>query len=187
MHITKTFYAKTRAEWRKWLKANYKKEKEIWLIYYKKSTGKPRVDYNDAVEEAICFGWIDGQAKGINKESFAQRYTPRRPKSPYSQMNKERLRHMIEMKKVAPEILAVAEKAFGDAFVFPKDILRAIEKNPKAWEHFEKFSDRYKRIRLSYIDGARKRPDEFKKRLNNFIKATEKNKQFGFGGTEHYF
>ena len=91
MDITKTLYAAKRAEWRKWLKQNYKTEKEIWLVFYKKSSGKPRIEYNDAVEEALCFGWIDSTVKKIDDESFAQRFSRRNPKTGYSQSNKERL------------------------------------------------------------------------------------------------
>jgi uncharacterized protein YdeI (YjbR/CyaY-like superfamily) len=92
MQITKTFYAKNRKEWRKWLEKNHGKETEIWLIYYRKSTGKPRISYNDAVEEALCFGWIDSIEKGLDEERFAQRFTPRKPKSNWSALNIERMK-----------------------------------------------------------------------------------------------
>ena len=85
MDIKQTFYAATRLEWRKWLKKNYKIEKEIWLVYYKKATGKPRIEYNDAVEEALCFGWIDSIVKKIDDQSFVQRFSRRNPKTGYSQ------------------------------------------------------------------------------------------------------
>ncbi|MCL4528793.1 MAG: hypothetical protein M1282_05215, partial [Chloroflexi bacterium] len=100
MNITQTLYTSTRAEWRKWLKKNYKTEKEIWLVYYKKSSGKPRIEYNAAVEEALCFGWIDSNVKKIDEESHAQRFSPRKPKSSYSQANKERLRKLVTEGKV---------------------------------------------------------------------------------------
>jgi uncharacterized protein YdeI (YjbR/CyaY-like superfamily) len=81
MEITRTLYVTKRDDWRKWLKQNYLKEREIWLIYYKKSSGKPRISYDDAVEEALCFGWIDSTAKSIDNEKFAQRFSPRRSNS----------------------------------------------------------------------------------------------------------
>ncbi|MFA5084009.1 MAG: hypothetical protein WC475_01310, partial [Candidatus Paceibacterota bacterium] len=78
MEIGKTFYSKDGNSWRRWLIKNSKSKKEIWLIYYKKSSGKPRISYNDAVDEALCFGWIDSIVKSIDDEKFAQRFTPRR-------------------------------------------------------------------------------------------------------------
>ena len=89
MELGKTIYITRRSEWRDWLSANHKKEKEIWLIGYPKKSGKPSLPYNDAVEEALCFGWIDSTIKKVDEERNAQRYTPRRSNSPWSEMNKE--------------------------------------------------------------------------------------------------
>jgi uncharacterized protein YdeI (YjbR/CyaY-like superfamily) len=187
MDITKTFYAARRAEWRKWLKKNYKTEKEIWLVYYKKTSGKPRIEYNDAVEEALCFGWIDSTVRKIDEERFAQRFSRRNPKSGYSQANKERLERLIAEGKVMKEVLALTGDISAGQFEIPKDILKAIKADKEAWRNFQNFSETYKRIRIAFIDGARNRPKEFQKRLNYFIKLTEKGKQFGFGGIEKYY
>ena len=92
----KTFYAPDRATWRAWLSKNHDKEKEIWLVYYSKSSGKPTVSYNDAVEEALCFGWIDSKEKGLDSERFMGRFTPRKPKSNWSPSNRERAKRLIE-------------------------------------------------------------------------------------------
>ena len=105
----KTFYAKSRKEWRKWLAKHHDRQKEIWLVYYRKNTNKSRVDYNDAVEEALCFGWIDSIEKGIDKERFAQRFSPRKPKSNWSETNKLRLKKLIAGGKMAPAGLAAAQ------------------------------------------------------------------------------
>jgi len=187
MDITKTFHTAARAEWRRWLKKNYKTEKEIWLVYYRKTSGKPRIEYNDAVEEALCFGWIDSTVRKLDEERFAQRFSPRKPKSGYSQANKERLERLAAAGKVMKEVLATLGDISAGDFKVPKDILQAIHGNPEAWKNFQSFSETYKRIRIAFIDGARNRPQEFQKRLNYFIKMTEKNKQFGFGGIEKYF
>ena len=187
MDIKQTFYAATRTEWRKWLKKNYKTEKEIWLVYYKKATGKPRIEYNDAVEEALCFGWIDSTVKKIDDESFAQRFSRRNPKTGYSQSNKERLGKLIAEGRVMKDVLATLGDISSGRFEIPKDILEVIKDNKEAWKNFQNFSETYKRIRIAFIDGARNRPKEFQKRLNYFIKMTEKNKQFGFGGIEKYY
>ncbi len=190
MNITKTLYVSNRVEWRRWLKKNYKTEKEVWLVYYKKTSGKPRIEYNDAVEEALCFGWIDSNVKKIDEESHAQRFSPRNPKSGYSPANKERLRKLIADRKVMKDVLA-SLATLGDLseekFEIPADILKAIKADKETWVNFQKFSDTYKRIRIGFIDGARNRPEEFQKRLNYFIKMTEKNKMFGFGGIEKYY
>ena len=187
MDIKQTFYAATRLEWRKWLKKNYKTEKEIWLIYYKKTSGKPRVEYNDAVEEALCFGWIDSTVKKIDEERFAQRFSRRNPQTGYSQANRERLGKLIAEGKVVKDVLAMLGNISSRQFEIPKDILEAIKANKEAWKNFKNFSESYKRIRIAFVDGARNRPKEFQKRLNYFIKMTEKNKQFGFGGIEKYY
>lgn len=187
MDIGKTLHVSSRTEWRKWLKKNYKAEKEIWLVYYKKTSGKPRVEYNDAVEEALCFGWIDSNVKKIDDESFAQRFSRRNPKSGYSQANKERLRKLATDGKVIKDVLASLGDISVEKFEIPADILKAIKANKTAWVNFQNFSETYKRIRIAFIDGARNRPEEFKKRLNYFIKMTEKNKQFGFRGIEKYY
>ena len=187
MDIGKTLYVSDRRAWRDWLENNFAKEKEIWLIYPDKSSGKPRISYNDAVEEALSFGWIDSTVKRNDAHSSAQRFSPRKPDSEYSQANKERLNRLLKEGRLHPSVRELVEKALKKEFVFPPDIIEAIKQNKKAWENFQKFSLSYKRIRIAYIEGARNRPDEFKKRLNNFIAKTEKNVLIGFGGIEKYY
>jgi uncharacterized protein YdeI (YjbR/CyaY-like superfamily) len=184
---TKLLYVTNRREWRDWLKSHYKSEKEVWLVYYKKHTGKPRILYNDAVEEALCFGWIDSIVRTIDEDSFAQRFSVRNPTTPYSQANKERLREMVKQGKVVDEVLATLGNLADEQFEIAPDILKAIKANRKAWKNFQTFSQPYIRIRVAFIDGARNRPQEFTKRLGYFISMTEKNKQFGFGGIEKYY
>ena len=180
-------YVTNRREWRDWLKKHYKSEKEVWLVYYKKHTGEPRIPYNDAVEEALCFGWIDSTVKRIDEDRFAQRFSLRNPKTPYSQANKERLGELVKQGKVVDEVLATLGDLVGEQFEIPPDILDAIKANKEAWENFQRLSQPYIRIRIAFIDAARNRPREFKKRLRYFIEMTGKNKQFGFGGIEKYY
>ena len=187
MEITKTLHVTDRKKWRAWLRKHYKTEKDIWLVYYKKATGKPRIEYNDAVEEALCFGWIDSTLKSLDKERSAQRFSPRKPTSKYSPANKERLRKLLKQRKVIKEVRETLGDLPGEKFEIPKDILTEIKANKDAWKHFQKFSAAYKRIRIGFIEGARKRPEEFKKRLRYFIRMTEQNKQFGFGGIEKHY
>jgi uncharacterized protein YdeI (YjbR/CyaY-like superfamily) len=183
----KTLYVTERNEWRKWLELNFNKEKEIWLVYPNKSSGKPRILYNDAVEEALCFGWIDSTVKKFDNESSMQRFSPRNLKSTYSQANKERLRWLLKKDMIHQSVKESVRQILKEKFIFPDDIINAIKKDKKAWENYQKFSEPYKRIRVAYIESARKRPEEFNKRLLNFINKTRKNKLIGFGGIEKHY
>lgn len=187
MDITQTIYITSRKDWRNWLKKNYKTETEIWLVYPRKATGKPRIEYNDAVEQALCFGWIDSTAKKLDEEHTAQRFTPRRPKAKYSQANIERLRYLVARKQVIKEVVESLGDLLSEEFAIPDDILKTIKANKNAWKNFQAFSDSYVRIRIAFIEGARKRPEEFQKRLRHFIEMTEQNKIFGFGGIEKHY
>ena len=174
-------------EWRDWLRKHCKSQREVWLVYYKKHAGKPRILYNDAVEEALCFGWIDSTVKSVDEDRYAQRFSLRNPKSPYSQANKERLRGLVKQGKVVDEVLATFGSLADEQFEIPPDILKAVKANKRAWKNFRAFSPPYIRIRIAFIDAARNRPQEFTKRLGYFIEMTGKNKQFGFGGIEKYY
>ncbi len=182
LHVT------TRAAWRAWLRKNSKSAREIWLVNNKKLTGKPRVSYNDAVEEALAFGWIDSTAHRLDEDRYAQRFTPRRPGSPYSAANVERLRAMARRGKVAKDVL---EKA-GDLLAVkplrvPPDILAALRADRETWKNFRAFSEPYKRIRIGYIEGARDRPVDFAKRLRNFVAQTKRNRLIGYGGIQAHY
>jgi uncharacterized protein YdeI (YjbR/CyaY-like superfamily) len=182
LHVTR------RAEWRAWLRKHSKSAKEIWLVYNKKHTGRPRVSYNDAVEEALAFGWIDSTARRIDEDRYAQRFTPRRRGSAYSPSNLERLRAMARRGKVAKDVL----EKLGDLLVekelrVPPDILAALRADREAWTNFQTFSGPYKRIRIGYIEGARDRPAEFAKRLRHFIAVTKKNRLIGYGGIQKHY
>lgn len=186
MEVSETLYVNNRDDWRSWLESHYKTESEIWLVYYRKESGKSRILYNEAVEEALCFGWIDSITRTIDQERYAQRFTPRKPASKYSQTNKERLKKLIQQGKVIPEVLANLENVDLKTFKYPADIMLALRENEQAWENFQSYSGSYQRIRIAYIDGARDRPGEYEKRLQHLLKMTEQNKQFGFGIEDYY-
>jgi len=179
MNLGNTVYFIERRDWREWLAANHSTEKEIWLIGYIKSSGKPSLPYNDAVEEALCFGWIDSTVNKIDAESNAQRYTQRRPNSPFSEMNKELVRRLIETGLMTPAGLAAAGDLTAENFTIAADILRALKADAQVWQNFNAFPESYRRIRIAWIEGARKRPLVFEKRLRYFIRMTAANKQFG--------
>lgn len=179
---------KTRAEWRNWLQVNFNIEDEIWLVYAKKSTGEERIQYNDAVEEALCFGWIDSTNKTLDQDHTMQRFTPRKAKSNYSQPNIERLKWLAENNLIHPAFVKTVQEIISQEFVFPKDILDALQRDETVWNNYLKFSEPCKRIRIAYIDSARKRPEEFTRRLTNIIQKTRDNKQIpGFGGIYKYY
>lgn len=179
MKITATFCPKNRKEWRKWLEKHHRSEKEIWLIYYKKNSEKPRIPYDHAVEEALCFGWIDGQVKGIDEEKYAQRFSPRRKGSNWSELNKERVRKLIKNKQMtAAGLEAYPHEHTAPKFEIPKDILKALKANKDAWENFQHLPESYKRIRIAWIDSSGI-PEQKPKRLAYFIKMTAQNKKFG--------
>jgi uncharacterized protein YdeI (YjbR/CyaY-like superfamily) len=186
MEITKTFYAPDRQAWRAWLQEHYRDEKEVWLVYYRRQAGRPRIAYNDAVEEALCFGWIDSTVKKLGAERIAQRFSPRNLKSGYSQTNKERLRWLIARGQVMPEVLPTLGGISTEEFEIPADILQALQANEPAWHNFQHYSDPYQRIRVAYVDSARERPAEFEKRLKHLVRMTEQNKQFGYGIVKYY-
>src|SRR5258708_6623139 len=102
MKISKTLYVHQIKAWRSWLKKNHAKAKEVWLVYYKKQSGKPRLAYNDAVDEALCFGWIDSTVKTLDNDRFAQRFSPRKKGSAFSEMNLARMRRLVRQKRMAP-------------------------------------------------------------------------------------
>ncbi|MGE0059228.1 MAG: YdeI family protein [Dehalococcoidia bacterium] len=154
-------------------------EPEIWLVSYLKATGKPSLPYNDAVEEALCFGWIDSTRKTLTEDSRAQRFSPRRKGAPWSEMNKERVRRLHAQGLMTEAGLAAGVDFLDEAFEVPDDILAAINADEETRAHFETFPESYVRIRVGWIDGVRNRPEEFDKRLRYFLKMTKQGKRFG--------
>lgn len=179
---------KTRTEWRNWLETHFNIEDEAWLVYARKSTKEQRILYNDAVEEALCFGWIDSKNKTFDAGHTIQKFTPRKAQSKYSQPNIERLKWLVENNLVHHSILKSVQEVISQVFVFPTDIINEIKLDKIAWNNYLQFPEPYKRIRIAYIDSARKRPAEFDKRLASFIKKTRENKLIqGFGGIDKYY
>lgn len=182
------FYAATRKEWRAWLAAHYESESDVWFVFPEKSAGEPGVSYNDAVEEALCFGWIDSTAGRLDETHGIRRFSPRRPGAAYSRPNIERLLWLDARGMLMPSVKESVAELLRTPYVFPEDILAAIRADAAAWEHYEKFTEPYRRIRVAYIDAARDRPAEFDKRLKNFLAKTRAGKRIvGYGGIEKYY
>jgi len=186
MTITETVYPTDRAAWRRWLAANHATAPEIWLVTYRKAAGRPSLPYNDAVEEALCFGWVDSTRKAMGAERLAQRFTPRRAGSGYSRINVERLRRLVGQGLVLPEVEAAVADLLAAPFVIPPDIEAALRANAAAWAHFQRFSEAYRHIRVAHVDAARDRPEEFERRLARLLAKTEAGKQFGYGIEAYY-
>lgn len=182
------FYTGDRNEWRKWLSENHESKDEIWFVFPTKDSGEESVSYNDAVEEALCFGWIDGRAGTLDEKHGIRRFTPRREGSGYSRPNIERLLWLDSRGMIDPEVRKKVLPVISEPYVFPEDIIAEIMKDPVTAENYSRFSPSYQRIRVAYIDAARKCPDEFRKRLESFILKTRMNKIItGYGGIEKYY
>jgi len=181
-----TFYTATPEGWRAWLEEHSRDAREIWLISYRRATGKPSLRYCDAVEEALCFGWIDSTRRTVDTECYAQRFSPRRPGTPYSQPNRERLARLIAAGRVLPEVLRRAGELRPELYQIPEEILVALRANPAAWKHWERFPAPYRRIRAAYVEGGLGRGEEFEKRLASLLRRTERGEQFGYGIEDFY-
>ncbi len=183
-----TFYTSERSEWRDYLAAHFETASEIWFVFPVKESGEKSLLYNDAVEEALCFGWIDSTIKHIDPLHRAQRFTPRRKGSAYSQPNIERLIWLDAHGMIHPKIRESVLPVIRAPFVFPPDIIDTLRQDETVWKHYQQFSDPYKRIRIAYIEAARKRPEEFRKRLKSFMEKTRRNKLItGYGGIDKYY
>jgi len=187
-HMGEIFYTSDRRVWRKWLSENFETEDEIWFVFPTKDSGEAAVSYNDAVEEALCFGWIDGRAGTLDETHGIRRFTPRRQGSSYSRPNIERLIWLEKQGMIHPRVRETVLPIINAPYVFPADIMEEIQKDSVVYENYCRFSPSYQRIRVAYIDAARNRPEEFQKRLNSFLCKTRENKLItGYGGIEKYY
>lgn len=177
-------YAKDRKAWRKWLKKNGEIQSSVWLIIYRKRSAQPSVYYDDAVEEALCFGWIDSKPNKRDKESYYLFFAKRKPKSGWSKINKERVERLIANGLMTPKGLAVIEEAEknggwtaldqSSALIYPEDLKKAFARNKVALANFEAFPPSVKKGILEWINGA-KRSETRLKRIAETVSLAEKN------------
>jgi len=155
---------------------------EVWLGYYKKDRGRPRVAYADAVEEAICFGWIDSKIKKLDEARFAQLFTPRKPKSMWSSINIERARRMIREGKMTASGLKVFDPR-NQTPALPSKLPATLEEQFKnqeaAWENFQHFPPAYQRMTLGWVASAKKEETQIR-RLRRLIAESAANKRIKF-------
>ena len=192
MQMADELHASDRDDWRAWLAQNCNVKKEVWLIYYRKHTGKPSIPYDDSVEEALCFGWVDSIIKKIDDEKFARKFTPRTSKSVWSEANRKRVEKMIKEGKMTEAGLArIREaKASGEWFkppvsaqykkrlVIPSYLKDALATNKKASHSFNRLAESYKRNFVGWINSAKKEETR-KRRLAEAIELLEQNKKLG--------
>ncbi|UCG44772.1 MAG: YdeI/OmpD-associated family protein [Candidatus Bathyarchaeota archaeon] len=189
MKVIEKLYVTNRDDWRVWLEQHHATKKEVWLICYKKHTGKPSIPYDVAVEEALCFGWIDSIVKRVDDEKFVRKFTPRKGRSKWSETNKKRARRMLKagrMTKTGLERIDDA-KSTGEwlrtappqtELEVPKFILSALTANKKAHDNFNALAKGYKRQLVGWIASA-KREETRRRRLAEAIQLLEKNKKLG--------
>lgn len=184
----KSLYVTDRAAWRAWLEENHAREREVWLVYYKKHTNRARIPYDDAVEEALCFGWIDSTVRKVDEERFLQKFTPRKSKSNWCESNVKRARRLIaEGLMTKAGLDAIAEGALDVEFEpkpkskeveVPRFIADALKKTKHAWENFGALAPSYRREYIGWITEA-KRPETRERRLAEAARLLSENKKLG--------
>ncbi|MBL7113909.1 MAG: YdeI/OmpD-associated family protein [Bacteroidales bacterium] len=185
-----TIYIPERKEWRKWLEENGDMVDGIWHIFYKKHTGIPSLPYNDAVEEALCFGWIDSLVRRVDDEKYIQKFTPRKPRSSWSVSNVNRVKKMIAEGKMTEKgmelynyamekgILPDDTQAKDKVLFIPDYIHEALEENPIAKSHFQKLAPSYKRHYVGWITAGKKQGTRIR-RLKEAIRLLEQGRALG--------
>jgi uncharacterized protein YdeI (YjbR/CyaY-like superfamily) len=175
----------SREEWRKWLENNHSASEGIWLAYFKKSSGKPRIPYRDAVEEALCFGWIDGKIKKINEDYYVQWFTPRRPGSRWSKHNMEIVRKLIGKKLMKPAGLIAYQKVLDEPHLvydnraesnpdIPDDLLTALKNGVSAFDNFMNYTQSGRRMLIFWLNSS-KRPETRLGRVEKIARMAENN------------
>lgn len=178
----KTLRVENREQWRWWLEKNGKSSGEIWLIYYKKSSGKARIPYNDAVEEALCFGWIDSTVRKLDKDRYVQKFTPRRKSSHWSAPNVKRARKLIRKGRMTAAGLAVFDPARKVALRptdLPSELEAEFQLRRVAWENFQRFPPFYRRMTSAWVASAKKQETR-RNRLNRLMDFSDRNERIKF-------
>jgi len=189
IELPNALFFKNKDAWRSWLEKNHTILDEVWLIHYKKTSGKEYLNHFDAVEEALCFGWIDSKIKKIDEDKFILRYSPRKPKSVWSKINKETAEKMISLGKMTQtgfnKINEAKKHGFWDTAYtnlvkekLPSDLKNALMGNKKAWNNFQHFANSYRNTYIGWIKNA-KTEETRKKRICEVAKRSLENKKPG--------
>jgi len=182
----KPIFFRDTTEFRNWLEENHWKEKEVLVGYYKVATGKPSMNWSESVDEALCFGWIDGIRKSVDQESYCNRFTPRNPKSNWSAINIKKVEELIRQGKMRPAGLAAYEKRTevrsevysyeNKPEQFSPELESRFRENTAAWEFFSGQSASYKRTIMFYVMGAKQETTRFS-RLDKLVQACVEGKR----------
>lgn len=178
MEIKNLIGVKTRQELRNWLEGNSNTERFCWVIV-SMSKQSEVIQYLDAVEEALCFGWIDGIKKKISDTELAQRLSPRNKTSNWTELNKERVRRLDKLGLMKEEGLKILPDMRPESFTIDKDIETCLKEDEQLYRNYIHFPELYRRIRIDTIQSYRNEPDTFNKRLDKFIENTRENKMYG--------
>ena len=174
------YEVKDRHAFRKWLSEHYDKETECWIFVKR---GIPKDDstfwYLDAVEEALCFGWIDSVHKNADGIGHIQKMSPRKKNSPWSELNKERCRRLEKLGLMTPAGQAVLLDMSEKSFVIDPDVLKALQEDPQTWENFQKFPPLYQRVRIDTVQREKKKKVIYERMLKRLLKSTKRNIMFG--------
>jgi uncharacterized protein YdeI (YjbR/CyaY-like superfamily) len=180
----KTLDARTPQEWRKWLAGHHDSEAEVWLVFYKQHTGEVSIDYGDAVDEALCFGWVDSLIKRLDEARYARKFTPRKPDSKWSTTNRTRYAQLKASGRLTPAGFdrAPTDRS-GDAprpslSKVPPYIQDALRNCPAAGNFFESLGPSYRRMYIAWIDSA-KQPETKMRRLQEAIRLLMAGKKLG--------
>lgn len=180
MEIHNLLEAKSRKELREWLVQNHDKETECWVAVKR---GRPKDNgifgYVDAVEEALCFGWIDSTTKKISDSLTIQRLCPRKKRSIWSELNKERCRRLEHLGLMTDAGRAVLPDMSDNGFIIDRDILRKLHSDPVVWKNFCGLPELYKRVRIDTIQIKKHQPELFMSRLDKFVENTRKGVLYG--------
>ncbi|HEY2379702.1 MAG TPA: YdeI/OmpD-associated family protein [Terriglobia bacterium] len=151
----------TTAQWREWLMGHHDTESEVWLVFYKPQSGKTSIAYLDALDEALCFGWIDSLIKRLDDQRYARKFTPRKPGSRWSEINRKRYTLLKEAGRLAPPGInrPPTERTYGAKPVVPSKvpsyIQTALRQNPKAASYFENLAPSHRKRYVLWIDSAK--------------------------------
>ena len=178
----KAFFAENRTHWREWLEANHKQATEVWLVQYKKEMGRPQIAYEEAVEEAICFGWIDGKIRKLDEARYARLFTPRMPKSRWSRINIERARKMLQegkMTAAGSDVFYPGNQTLALSTELPAPLEAQFRKHVAAWETFTHFPPYYQRMTIGWVASAKQEATRLR-RLKQLIAESAANKRIKF-------
>lgn len=178
MEINNLIRVKTRWELRDWLERNSETESFCWVIVSVTERSEV-IQYLDAVEEALCFGWIDSVKKKISATETAQRLSKRKKKSNWTELNKERAKRLDKLGLMKEGGLKILPNMQPESFMIDKDIKARLQEDEQIYQNFINFPELYRRIRIDTIQSYKNEPDTFNKRLDKFIENTRKNKMYG--------